>query len=43
MTHRFALTDYKRAIRTALATGPSRSVKTVFDLTHDAAGRGPSA
>jgi threonine dehydrogenase-like Zn-dependent dehydrogenase len=43
VTHRFALTDYKRAIRTALATGPSRSVKTVFDLTHDAAGRGPSA
>jgi threonine dehydrogenase-like Zn-dependent dehydrogenase len=33
VTHRFALTDYKRAIRTALATGPSRSVKTVFDFT----------
>jgi len=33
VTHRFGLTDYKRAIQTALATGPSRSVKTVFDLT----------
>ena len=33
VTHRFALTDYKRAIGTALATGASRSVKTVFDLT----------
>jgi threonine dehydrogenase-like Zn-dependent dehydrogenase len=33
ITHKFALADYKRAIRTALATGPSRSVKTVFDLT----------
>jgi threonine dehydrogenase-like Zn-dependent dehydrogenase len=33
VTHRFALTDYKRAIATALATGPSRSVKTVFYLT----------
>src|SRR5262249_20463658 len=33
VTHRFALADYKRAIQTALATGPSRSVKTVFDLT----------
>ena len=31
VTHRFALTDYKRAIQTALATGPHRSVKTVFD------------
>jgi threonine dehydrogenase-like Zn-dependent dehydrogenase len=30
VTHRFGLTDYKRAIQTALATGPSRSVKTVF-------------
>ncbi len=30
VTHRFALTDYKRAIQTALATGPHRSVKTVF-------------
>jgi threonine dehydrogenase-like Zn-dependent dehydrogenase len=33
VTHRFALADYKRAIRTALATGPHRSVKTVFDFT----------
>jgi threonine dehydrogenase-like Zn-dependent dehydrogenase len=33
VTHRFALTDYKRAIQTALATGPHRSVKTVFDFT----------
>jgi threonine dehydrogenase-like Zn-dependent dehydrogenase len=33
VTHRFALADYKRAIRTALATGPHRSVKTVFDCT----------
>jgi threonine dehydrogenase-like Zn-dependent dehydrogenase len=32
VTHRFALRDYKRAIRTALATGASRSVKTVFEL-----------
>jgi threonine dehydrogenase-like Zn-dependent dehydrogenase len=32
VTHRFALTDYKRAIQTALATGPHRSVKTVFDV-----------
>ena len=32
VTHRFALADYKRAIQTALATGPSRSVKTVFEL-----------
>lgn len=33
VTHRFPLAEYKRAIRTALATGPSRSVKTVFDLS----------
>ncbi len=32
VTHRFALADYKRAVQTALATGPNRSVKTVFDL-----------
>jgi len=32
VTHRFALADYKRAIQTALATGPHRSVKTLFDL-----------
>jgi threonine dehydrogenase-like Zn-dependent dehydrogenase len=32
VTHRFRLTDYKRAIRTALATGPHRSVKTVFEV-----------
>jgi threonine dehydrogenase-like Zn-dependent dehydrogenase len=35
VTHRFALADYKRAIQAALATGPSRSVKTVFDLRGD--------
>src|SRR5262249_12077563 len=28
--HRFVLTDYKRAVQTALATGAHRSVKTVF-------------
>jgi threonine dehydrogenase-like Zn-dependent dehydrogenase len=32
VTHRFPLTDYKRAIQTALFTGPSRSIKTVFTL-----------
>lgn len=32
VTHRFPLTEYRRAIGTALFTGPSRSVKTVFDL-----------
>ncbi len=32
VTHAFPLSDYKHAIRTALATGPRRSVKTVFDL-----------
>jgi threonine dehydrogenase-like Zn-dependent dehydrogenase len=32
VTHRFALADYKRAIQTALATGPNRSIKTVFEL-----------
>jgi threonine dehydrogenase-like Zn-dependent dehydrogenase len=32
VTHRFALADYKRAIQAALATGPHRSVKTVFEL-----------
>jgi threonine dehydrogenase-like Zn-dependent dehydrogenase len=32
VTHKFPLTDYKRAIQTALFTGPSRSIKTVFDL-----------
>jgi threonine dehydrogenase-like Zn-dependent dehydrogenase len=32
VTHRFGLSDYKLAIQTALATGPSQSVKTVFDL-----------
>jgi threonine dehydrogenase-like Zn-dependent dehydrogenase len=35
VTHRFALTAYKQAIQTALATGPSQSVKTVFDLAPD--------
>jgi threonine dehydrogenase-like Zn-dependent dehydrogenase len=33
VTHKFPLAGYKRAIQTALATGPNRSVKTVFDLT----------
>ncbi len=33
VTHRFPLVEYKRAIRTALATGPHQSVKTVFDLS----------
>jgi threonine dehydrogenase-like Zn-dependent dehydrogenase len=32
VTHRFPLREYKRAIQTALFTGPSRSIKTVFDL-----------
>jgi threonine dehydrogenase-like Zn-dependent dehydrogenase len=32
VTHKFPLTDYRSAIRTALFTGPSRSIKTVFDL-----------
>ncbi len=32
VTHRFPLTDYRRAIQTALFTGPARSIKTVFDL-----------
>ena len=32
VTHRFALTDYKRAIQTALATGAHRSIKTVFEI-----------
>jgi threonine dehydrogenase-like Zn-dependent dehydrogenase len=33
VTHKFPLADYRQAIRTALFTGPHRSVKTVFDLT----------
>jgi threonine dehydrogenase-like Zn-dependent dehydrogenase len=33
VTHKFPLGDYKQAIRTALFTGRSRSVKTVFDFT----------
>ncbi len=33
VTHKFPLRDYRQAIRTALHTGPHRSVKTVFDLT----------
>ena len=33
VTHKFALADYRQAIHTALATGSTRSVKTVFDLT----------
>ncbi|HXG11708.1 MAG TPA: zinc-binding dehydrogenase [Gemmataceae bacterium] len=32
VTHRFPLTEYRRAIQTALLTGRSRSVKTVFDF-----------
>lgn len=34
VTHKFPLAEYRQAIRTALCTGPQRSVKTVFDLTH---------
>ena len=41
VTHRFALADYKRAVQTALATGPNRSVKTVFDLTTLPCAAGP--
>lgn len=33
VTHRFPLTEYRRAIATALLTGEHRSVKTVFDFT----------
>jgi threonine dehydrogenase-like Zn-dependent dehydrogenase len=33
VSHRFPLTEYRQAIRTALFTGPNRSVKTLFDLT----------
>jgi threonine dehydrogenase-like Zn-dependent dehydrogenase len=32
VTHKFPLAEYRQAIRTALFTGPQRSVKTVFDL-----------
>jgi threonine dehydrogenase-like Zn-dependent dehydrogenase len=30
VTHRFALTDYRKALQTALHTGPHRAIKTVF-------------
>jgi threonine dehydrogenase-like Zn-dependent dehydrogenase len=33
VTHRFPLSQYRRAIASALFTGAQRSVKTVFDLT----------
>jgi threonine dehydrogenase-like Zn-dependent dehydrogenase len=33
VTHKLPLAEYRQAIRTALFTGPHRSVKTVFDLT----------
>ncbi|HZT79982.1 MAG TPA: zinc-binding dehydrogenase [Gemmataceae bacterium] len=33
VTHKFPLADYHKAVRTALQTGPHRSVKTVFDFT----------
>lgn len=33
VTHRFPLSEYRRAIHTALLTGRHRSVKTVFDFT----------
>jgi threonine dehydrogenase-like Zn-dependent dehydrogenase len=42
VTHCFPLTEYKRAIQTALSTGPQRSVKTVFDFTHGESGRAAS-
>jgi threonine dehydrogenase-like Zn-dependent dehydrogenase len=32
VTHKFALNEYRQAIRTALDTGSVRSIKTVFDL-----------
>jgi L-iditol 2-dehydrogenase len=35
ITHRFPLRQYREAIRTAFATGPCQSVKTIFDLTGD--------
>jgi threonine dehydrogenase-like Zn-dependent dehydrogenase len=35
VTHRFLLPDHRRAIRSALFTGPERSIKTVFDLSKE--------
>jgi threonine dehydrogenase-like Zn-dependent dehydrogenase len=32
VTHRFPLREYRRALQTALHTGPHRSIKTVFDV-----------
>ncbi len=32
VTHKFQLTGYRAALRTALATGPTKSVKTVFEI-----------
>jgi threonine dehydrogenase-like Zn-dependent dehydrogenase len=32
VTHRFALSEYRQAIRVALQTGPHQSIKTIFDL-----------
>ena len=32
VTHKFSLTEYRQAIQTALRTGESRSVKTVFQI-----------
>ena len=39
VTHRFSLADYKGAVQTALATGPRRSVKTVFNIAGTGGGR----
>ena len=39
VTHRFPITRYRQAIRTALSAGASGGVKTVFDLTDSASGR----
>jgi L-iditol 2-dehydrogenase len=36
VTHKFPLRQYHDAIRTALDTGRSGSIKTVFDLTEGA-------
>ncbi len=38
VVRRFPLRDYKRAIQTALNTGKTTTVKTVFDLRTDSAG-----
>jgi threonine dehydrogenase-like Zn-dependent dehydrogenase len=37
VTHKFALADYRAAVRSALFTGPQRSIKTVFILAGDIA------